>query len=260
MQELSNISVIGMGLREPHTREIHPLKHQCYQPCTKTFNKESGNLCMLQDYSVHNTIDYNGIDYSISLYGLCYCPCYGKQLNSVHYIASIYGLCYCPCHGKSKQHRLHHFHIWSIISSIIIIIIIIIDFVNDRDAMYTYTTQYKTEHTIYICIYKTQIANYTKMRQRVKIMKYVHLVWRMAILTYVNCQGKTLSTERWQDSIYYKFAVRLCFVQTPAEQQYLNHVISKLDMHILKQSNKRFKSQQLGLRRAIVHTWIIKDG
>ena len=59
----------------------------------KELRQKSGNLRVLREFK--------GIDYSVSLYGSCYHPCYGKltmyvivhatvKVNDVDYSASIY--------------------------------------------------------------------------------------------------------------------------------------------------------------------------
>ena len=38
----------------------------------KELQQKLGNLCVFREF--------NGVDYSASLYGSCYCPCYGKLI------------------------------------------------------------------------------------------------------------------------------------------------------------------------------------
>lgn len=59
-QKLANSS-----LSESHTSEKRGVIDH-----TQELRQKSGNICMLQEL--------NGVDYSASLYGLCYCLCHDK--------------------------------------------------------------------------------------------------------------------------------------------------------------------------------------
>ena len=65
----------GKPERAPHSQD-----ERCYRPCTKIMTK-SGNLRVLREF--------NGVDYSMSLYGWCYRLCHDKPVNGIDYSASI---------------------------------------------------------------------------------------------------------------------------------------------------------------------------
>ena len=57
--------IIGASLSEPHTSEKHGVIVHAQK-----IRQKLGNLHVLREF--------NGVDYSASLYGSCYCPCHDK--------------------------------------------------------------------------------------------------------------------------------------------------------------------------------------